>query len=175
MEFCNEIIPQVLYLGSVSHVTNKHKLQSLNIKYLVNAAKECVSVHYSTDEFVVDHSCAIYDLPTEDIASKFDYVTKVIGKEFIITYARTVCICGMKVANIIIALGWCAPEQARRDNYAVLVHCRAGVSRSATLVIAYLICQYKMPLKDALEYVQMRRPCVNPNKVCSACCVVPTI
>lgn len=134
IDSCNEIIPQVLYLGSISHVTSKHKLQSLNIKYLVNAAKEYVSMHYTTNDFaIVDHSCAILDLPTEDIMSKFDYVTQVI-------------------------------EQARREKYAVLVHCHAGVSRSATLVVAYLMKQYNMHLIDALEFVQLRRPCVNPNK-----------
>lgn len=45
----------------------------------------------------------------------------------------------------------------------VLVHCAAGISRSATIVIAYLIKYNKMTLEEALKYVQKRRPIVSPN------------
>jgi dual specificity phosphatase 12 len=46
----------------------------------------------------------------------------------------------------------------------ILVHCFAGVSRSASIVIAYL--QKKNPeskLKDILAYVRSIRAIVNPN------------
>ena len=45
----------------------------------------------------------------------------------------------------------------------VFVHCRAGVSRSATVVIAYLMRYYGLALDDALKYVKNRRSVVNPN------------
>lgn len=46
----------------------------------------------------------------------------------------------------------------------VLVHCVYGVSRSSTLVCAYLINQYGMNAKDAVEMVKAKRPQVNPNR-----------
>jgi len=46
----------------------------------------------------------------------------------------------------------------------VLVHCQAGISRSATLVIAYLIKHQKMNLKDAYLHVKSKRPQIGPNK-----------
>jgi len=47
--------------------------------------------------------------------------------------------------------------------YATLVHCAAGISRSATICIAYLIKQQGMGADEALEYVRSRRPIVCPN------------
>ena len=46
----------------------------------------------------------------------------------------------------------------------VLVHCVLGVSRSTSLVIAYLMKYKKMTLKDAFNLVSSRRPCVRPNQ-----------
>lgn len=45
----------------------------------------------------------------------------------------------------------------------VLVHCMAGVSRSATLVIAYLMRKYRMHLEKAKTLVMEKRPFINPN------------
>jgi protein-tyrosine phosphatase len=45
----------------------------------------------------------------------------------------------------------------------VLVHCAAGISRSATLVLAYLITENNMKFDDALKYVRKSRPEVEPN------------
>ena len=45
----------------------------------------------------------------------------------------------------------------------VLVHCRAGVSRSATVVMAYLISMCGMSYREAKMTVNEKRPCVSPN------------
>jgi len=44
-----------------------------------------------------------------------------------------------------------------------LVHCAAGISRSATLCIAYLMKHDKQCLEDAYLYVRKRRRCICPN------------
>lgn len=45
----------------------------------------------------------------------------------------------------------------------VLVHCFAGVSRSTTIVIAYLMQELGMGLTDSLMYVRKQRYFINPN------------
>lgn len=45
----------------------------------------------------------------------------------------------------------------------VLVHCFAGVSRSASIVIAYLMKDQQLSYQSAFTLVQNRRPWINPN------------
>mmetsp|Transcript_10686 Transcript_10686/g.18793 ORF Transcript_10686/g.18793 Transcript_10686/m.18793 type:complete len:319 (+) Transcript_10686:181-1137(+) len=45
----------------------------------------------------------------------------------------------------------------------VLVHCQMGVSRSATVIIAYLMKYRSMSRIEAYSHVKQRRPMVNPN------------
>ena len=65
--------------------------------------------------------------------------------------------CGVfeKAANVI--------ADARKDGKNVLVHCAAGVSRSATAVMAYLMLHEDFGWADALMYLRENRPCVNPH------------
>ena len=44
------------------------------------------------------------------------------------------------------------------------VHCQAGVSRSASIVIAYVMYKLKMKFEDAFNYVKERREYIYPNK-----------
>jgi protein-tyrosine phosphatase len=46
----------------------------------------------------------------------------------------------------------------------VLINCVAGISRSASLVIAYLMKYYEMNLEEAFLYVRKRRKMICPNK-----------
>lgn len=54
-------------------------------------------------------------------------------------------------------------HEARINNGNVLVHCLAGVSRSASLCIAYIITITEMPWYDALNAVRGAREQANPN------------
>jgi dual specificity phosphatase 12 len=45
----------------------------------------------------------------------------------------------------------------------VFVHCYAGVSRSASTVIAYLMAEHNMTFYEAMSFVRKRRHIINPN------------
>lgn len=55
-------------------------------------------------------------------------------------------------------------NEARKNGQAVLVHCKMGVSRSASTVIAFLMKQQGWSLEQALNHVRERRPIVHPNE-----------
>jgi len=46
----------------------------------------------------------------------------------------------------------------------VLVHCAGGMSRSAAVVIAFLMIKNKWKYQQAFEYVKEKRPIVCPNE-----------
>lgn len=54
-------------------------------------------------------------------------------------------------------------EEESQRNGVTLVHCVAGVSRSASLCLAYLIKYHRMSLKDAYNHVKAKRPQIRPN------------
>lgn len=45
----------------------------------------------------------------------------------------------------------------------VLVHCQAGISRSATICLAYLIHARRVRLDEAFDFVKRRRQVISPN------------
>ncbi|CAD2214997.1 protein-tyrosine phosphatase [Angomonas deanei] len=55
-------------------------------------------------------------------------------------------------------------DESLRRNCGCLVHCFAGMSRSATTVIAYLMIKRKMRMDDAYLLTKKGRPAITPNK-----------
>lgn len=54
-------------------------------------------------------------------------------------------------------------EEAKAAKGCVLVHCNAGVSRSASVVIGYLMQRRDMRFEEAYNLVKSWRPCIQPN------------
>ncbi|XP_033184093.1 dual specificity protein phosphatase MPK-4 isoform X2 [Bombus vancouverensis nearcticus] len=54
-------------------------------------------------------------------------------------------------------------DHSLQQNEKILVHCYFGISRSATIVIAYLMKKYKKSFYDAFEAVKEKRRFVGPN------------
>lgn len=55
-------------------------------------------------------------------------------------------------------------DEGLRSSEHVLVHCNSGMSRSATLVIAFLMSRRGMSLADAYETTRSARPVILPNR-----------
>ncbi|XP_044730446.1 dual specificity protein phosphatase MPK-4-like isoform X2 [Chrysoperla carnea] len=54
-------------------------------------------------------------------------------------------------------------DNCLQENGTVLVHCYYGMSRSATIVIAYVMKKNNMPFDEAFELVKSKRKFVHPN------------
>ena len=74
---------------------------------------------------------------------------------------KTFFVNDIEQANIIKYFGECL--NFIKGDEKILVHCAVGASRSATIVIAYLMWNKKMSYEDALKFVQEKRSVVDPN------------
>ncbi|CAH7682786.1 hypothetical protein BY996DRAFT_6693017 [Phakopsora pachyrhizi] len=59
---------------------------------------------------------------------------------------------------------WIQAKIDEKDDRNVLVHCAAGVSRSTTLVAAYLMKAYNLTTEEAIEFITSKRPQVQPSE-----------
>lgn len=79
-------------------------------------------------------SISINDNEKEDILSNFDQSIEFINK-----------------------------AKAAGPNHNILVHCHFGISRSVTIVIAYVMKEKEWPLARAMKFVRDRHPNGEPN------------
>ena len=54
-------------------------------------------------------------------------------------------------------------KQGLEHNEKILIHCHAGISRSATIVLLYLLCIRNMPLHVSYSYLKQKRYVIHPN------------
>ncbi|XP_005099471.1 dual specificity protein phosphatase 6 [Aplysia californica] len=54
-------------------------------------------------------------------------------------------------------------DEARNNKKGVLVHCLAGISRSVTVTVAYLMSRQSMSLNRAYDHVKHCKPNISPN------------
>ena len=81
------------------------------------------------------------------------------GKSFFVK--KMVIISDFPNRNIIKYFGECLNFMNGEEK--TLVHCKLGTSRSATIVIAYLMWKQKMKNEEAYNYVKNKRKRIGPN------------
>ncbi|XP_006010324.1 dual specificity protein phosphatase 2 [Latimeria chalumnae] len=54
-------------------------------------------------------------------------------------------------------------DSVKNSGGRVLVHCQAGISRSATICLAYLMRTQRVRLEEAFDFIKQRRGVISPN------------
>lgn len=120
------------------------KLQKLGITHVLNAAFGTTFYHVKTgpgyyrESGFIFHGIPAMDMFTFKLIQYFDEACDFIGK----------------------AIG---TKETGKKNGKIFVHCKEGVSRSVSLVLAYLVRDQDMELKDAVRLVRSKRE-ILPNE-----------
>eukprot|EP01084_Bolivina_argentea_P292770 503413_1 len=145
----SNIIDDKLYLGNAQHALNKKILTDLNITHIINCTQDIGCLfnididqknNNNTDEKTQSLNIKYFQIPVADTQTQqiVEYFIKVI--DFIIDAFST-----------------------NNDKNRILCHCQAGISRSSTIVIAYLMYSNQISMVNALQYVKSKRNIICPN------------
>ncbi|EPQ31721.1 uncharacterized protein PFL1_01054 [Pseudozyma flocculosa PF-1] len=153
--FPSRILP-FLYLGNLNHALNAHMLHALGITHVVSVGESAIAPpscdvngnrvapgqHMSGSPNYTAHN-SLYHEHAEGRISVLDL--KNVSDDGIDPLRDT-----MRDAVEYI-------EAARRSGGKVLVHCRVGVSRSTTIVLAYVMAHLDLSLVESYLLVRSRR------------------
>jgi len=134
-----------IYLGNGYNASNYSVVRDYNIKYIVNVTKEIPNYYEYNIVSINNTSCAPSNL---DI--KYFNIPILDNDE------------GHISVNISNVLNFIEEAQSKNDGN-ILIHCYMGSSRSASVVLAYLIYKYNFTLNNALKYIKKKRDIVNIN------------
>jgi hypothetical protein len=130
----NEIIKDFLYISSYKTASTVMDLKNLKITNIINCSGDlCENLSPSSSLLNIDY----LTLNVKDNVSE-----------------NIECLFFKCIDYI---------NEVKEKNGRVLIHCYKGVSRSVSLVIAYLIYLNKWTYDEAFDFVQSKRSIANPN------------
>ncbi|KAL1696826.1 hypothetical protein GGG16DRAFT_42712 [Schizophyllum commune] len=152
--FPSRVLP-FLYLGNLNHASNAYMLHALGITHVVSVG-ECALVppaHGQYEGSEGSSSCHVF--PGKGNQGSL-WIEEREGRIKVLDI-KGVCDDGIDTLEPQLEpiCDWI--DKARAEGGQVLVHCRVGVSRSATVVIAYAMKHLNIPLVDAYLIVRSRR------------------
>ena len=131
---CNEIVPN-LFLSGADVATDIELLKSKFITHIVNCTSTINNMYEKEIKYL---KVPIDDLPNVNILKYFNEAFEFIDNALLYD------------------------KNGKNNN--VLVHCHAGVSRSASIIIGYLLKKRLfVTYRDAYEHVKSSRPIICPN------------
>ncbi|KAK6906966.1 hypothetical protein I203_100955 [Kwoniella mangroviensis CBS 8507] len=141
--FPSRILP-FLYLGNLEHAGNAAMLHALGVTHVVSVGESLINPNEMMDpHHGIGEGNTLAQAAREGKISVLD-----------LTDVRDD---GNDPLRPVIARACAWIEAARREGGVILVHCRVGVSRSASIVIAYMMQFERMGLMDAYMMCRARR------------------
>ncbi|CEP14805.1 hypothetical protein [Parasitella parasitica] len=130
----SEIIPSFLYLGpEIATADQVNGLRQRSIRRVLNMAEEC-------DD----------DVP--GLKENFGYL-KIAARDTV----------EMQNVQGTLKKAVQAIDDSKRHHEPIYVHCKAGKSRSAAAILAYLVLSENWTLKKAYRHIAKARPNISPN------------
>lgn len=126
-------IDDYIFIGNKKIARDQKQLKKYKINWVINCAKE---LEYIVDEY--DNNIHWLWLPMVDsvhTGNIVPYIPKAI--KFI--------------------------DEAIHNGCKILIHCAAGISRSSSIAIAYLMHKHNLRYTRAFNRVIKKRPCCKPN------------
>jgi len=130
------MITKNIYIGNYNAASNKEWLLSTGITHIVNAAKEIPALF--PDDF---HYLAAAMTDTTERTLTSDDLMRIAEPSY-------------RYISGVIRLN---------PNAKILIHCRAGISRSVSIGVYYLMRSRGINYDDALQIIKERRPIARPN------------
>jgi serine/threonine/tyrosine-interacting-like protein 1 len=137
----NGVLENFLYIGSGIQAKNWKIIRDLNITHIVNCSIE--------HECVFHEVCKYLHVKIEDNLEENIYIELNNAYTFI------------ENALDSYRNGMINGELFKKPR--ILIHCNLGISRSSSILIAYLVKKYKFCLNSTLSYVKDKRIQVAPN------------
>ena len=137
-EFSADNVIDNIYIGNIYDAHNTDKLNDLNIKNVISAVTGFDNIY---DDSFNHLSLNLIDNEDQNIIHYFEitnhYIDNIISK------------------NI--------SSSSQYNKNKILIHCICGVSRSVTILLAYIIKKYNYTPQYALKLVKKKRNIANPN------------
>lgn len=137
-EFSANNVIDNIYIGNVYDAHNTDELNTHNIKNVISAVTGFDGIY---DDSFNHLSLNLIDNENQNIIHYFEitnhYIDNIVSK------------------NI--------SSSSEEKKQKILIHCICGVSRSVTILLAYIIKKYNYTPQYALKIVQKKRKIANPN------------
>ncbi|KAL4246440.1 hypothetical protein ABKN59_009635 [Abortiporus biennis] len=163
--FPSRVLP-FLYLGNLNHATNAYMLHALGITHVVSVG-ECAllpppshnvhasNAHCGPGSNVPNNNCTF--IPGKGPQNQGSLFIEEREGRIKVLDIKGICDDGIDTLEPQLAPICQWIDKAREEGGKVLVHCRVGVSRSATVTIAYVMKHLGLSLVDAYLIVRSRR------------------
>ncbi|KAF0769355.1 dual specificity protein phosphatase Mpk3, partial [Aphis craccivora] len=143
-DFPVEILPD-LFLGNATNSEDLEWLKKHRIEYILNVTSDLPNT-FEEQGHIKYMQIPISDHIGQNLASFFPQAIEFIGEFFIRN-------------NIMSRVA----DKSRAQKKGVLVHCLAGISRSVTVMLAYLMAHRQLTLNEAYNMVLKRKANIDPN------------
>lgn len=159
-----------IYLSGIGALDNDSDiLKKHGIKYILCCVNKKIVDEIHNRLITSDPNLTILYIPYDDIIyqnlwhinnNQIQHVQNILDTD---SYNKTIGQLKMYHGKTMIEIGYHFIDTVVSNGENILVHCMAGVSRSASVVIYYLMKKFHLSWERAKEIVRSKRHIINPN------------